>query len=265
MGRTNKTSDFVKAREELCNMNPHYTEITGNFEKERQETLGRSDTGAIGNQPESLSTKLRLDVENEFHKSIANLIKELETNQFYTSSDDLITEAWQCLNSRNIVASNIPNPKLLGPSFNQHLMNQLTANPDDSQIAEMRDPSQRFDHIDRSFSHKFVNALPPIEKPCTNLTYQTGAKVAGPKFKGKWWLPADDWSKQIRHTDTLISEVNKNKVPLGVYLKDYNLHNYDSLTKDNFDDKTRQEFAAREKKSKEVKNLMGQKHIAEAY
>lgn len=143
-------------------------------------------------------------------------------------------------------------------------MNGLTTNADDSQIAEMRDATDKFSHIDRSFSHKFVSELPPIERPCTNLTYQTG-KVAKPKFKGKWWLPADDWSKQIRHTDTLISEVNKNKKPLQDYLKDYNLHNYDSLPKDNFDDKTMKEFAAREKKSAHVKNLMGEKHIAEAY
>jgi hypothetical protein len=96
MGRTNKTSDFVKAREELCNMNPNYTEITRKFEKERQETLGRSDTVAIDQPTESLSIKLRLNVENEFHKSISDLIKELENKQFYTSNDDLITEAWQC-------------------------------------------------------------------------------------------------------------------------------------------------------------------------
>lgn len=199
------------------------------FDKAFGAGLGKRGKGSLIRKS---SFAAKFDV--EFNNAIKGIVTEMENN-LYLKDNPYLNELFQmAMNTRNMTFAGVGSIEHWPVSFNQHRMEQRYE--DD---VKMQDINRRAGVADEpkidGQQHQFVCDLPKIAHPQNFIAGPFNPKKPKHcKYPVKWFLKPEQWTKATNYPGTMTQEVHAKKA--GPTLSFAEIHDYDSLIKDNMPD-----------------------------
>jgi hypothetical protein len=199
----------------------------------------------------------------EFNNAIMGIVTEIENN-LYLKDNPYLNELFQkAMNTRNMTFARVGSIDHWPLSFNQHRMEHRY-----EEDKNIRDINRRAGVADETKidgqQHQFVCDFPKIDRP-ENF-------IAGPfnpkkpkhcKYPVKWFQKPEQWTKATNYPGTMTQEVHKNRA--GPTLSFAEIHDYDSLIKDNMPDAQKLKLSESKKHYQKLNQSWSTPYISQTF